>query len=74
MGPAMQTSQPSWSRRAVGVALVTGLTLGLRDALGPHPDDPPIVVEDSGEPPPEGRVVLYFHPEVPEATLVLVRS
>ena len=73
MASGMQTSQPSWSRRAVGAALVTGLTLGVREALQPRRDEPAIVVEDSGEPPPEGRVTLYFHPEVPEATLVLVR-
>ncbi len=57
----------------MGVALVTGLTLGMRDALRPDPDRPVVVVEDSGEPPPAGKVTLYFHPEVPEATLVLVR-
>ncbi len=58
----------------MGVALVTGLTLGLRDALRADPDRPVVVVvEDAGEPPPEGKVTLYFHPEVPEATLVLVR-
>ena len=55
------------------MALVTGLTLGVREALGPERDEPAIVVEVSGEPPPPGRVTLYFHPEVPEATLVLVR-
>ncbi len=57
----------------MGVALVTGLTLGLRDALDPERDRPVVVVEDAAEPPPEGKVTLYFHPEVPEATLVLVR-
>ena len=58
----------------MGVALVTGLTLGLRDALRPDPDRPVVVVvEDADEPPSEGKVTLYFHPEVPEATLVLVR-
>jgi hypothetical protein len=80
MGLGMPTSQPSWSHRArplparaVGAALVTGLTLGVRHALQPQRDEPAIVVEDPGEPPPEGSVTLYFHPEVPEATLVLVR-
>ena len=69
----MQNRDPSWSRRALGVALVTGLTLGFRDALRPEPDEPVVVVEEGGEPPPLGSVTLYFHPEVPEATLVLVR-
>jgi hypothetical protein len=78
----METSEPSSrrtgplhapGRRALGVALVTGLTLGVREALRPDRDEPAIVVEASGEPPPEESVILYFHPEVPEATLVLVR-
>ena len=69
----MEAPQPSWSRRALGVALVTGLALGFRDALRPEPDEPVVVVEEAGEPPPVGSVTLYFHPEVPEATLVLVR-
>jgi hypothetical protein len=69
----MQMSHPSWSRRAAGMALATGLTLGLRDALRPDPDQPAVVFEVPGEPPPPGKVTLYFHPEVPEATLVLVR-
>jgi hypothetical protein len=87
--PGMQISHPSWGRRplplprrrlcrqgrrALGVALVTGLTLGFRDALRPEPDEPVVVVaEEAGEPPSVGSVTLYFHPEVPEATLVLVR-
>ena len=69
----MAISHPSLTRKAAGVALATGLTLGFRDALEPEPDRAPIVVEDAGEPLPTGRVTLYFHPEVPEATLVLVR-
>ncbi len=69
----MEATQPSWSRRAVGVALVTGLALGFRDALRPEPDEPIVVIDDADEPLPTGSVTLYFHPEVPEATLVLVR-
>ncbi len=57
----------------MGVALVTGLALGFRDALRPAPDEPVVVIEDADEPPPTGSVTLYFHPQVPEATLVLVR-
>ncbi len=32
-----------------------------------------IVVDHRREPPPTDGVTLFFHPEVPEATLVLVR-
>ncbi len=69
----METSHPSLTRRAAGVALATGLSLGFRDALRPETDPAVIVVEDASEPLPTGSVTLYFHPEVPEATLVLVR-
>jgi hypothetical protein len=62
-----------WSRRAVPVAVAAGLTLGFRDALHPEHEDPVVEVHEAGAPPPPGRVTLFFHPEVPEATLVLVR-
>lgn len=55
-------------------ALAAGLTFGLRDALEPVPEAPVVVVDDDVEEPlPEHGVTLFFHPEVPEATLVLVR-
>ena len=61
-----------WRRYAATGAVVTGISLGMRG--GPDDRDGTPVVEeapdwdDDGEP-----IVLYFHPEVPEATLVLVR-
>lgn len=58
--------------RLVTAALVGTVMLGLRDAF--HPRDPvPIVVDHAGDPPGLEPVTLFFHPEVPEATLVLVR-
>jgi hypothetical protein len=53
--------------------VAAGLTLGFRDALHPEHEDPVVEVHEAGAPPPPGRVTLFFHPEVPEATLVLVR-
>jgi hypothetical protein len=57
----------------VPIAVAAGLTLGFRDALHPEHEDPVVEVHEAGAPPPAGRVTLFFHPEVPEATLVLVR-
>jgi len=55
--------------------LTVGLALGLRDVLQPAPESnsPIVVIDDASEPPPLGPVTLFFHPEVPEASLVLVR-
>jgi hypothetical protein len=59
-------------RRAAGAAIVSGLILGVRDVLRPE-EAPPIVVEYRNQEPLDERVVLFFHPQVPEATLVLLR-
>jgi len=50
-----------------------GLALGLREVMQPEPDSPIVVIDDASEPLPLEPVTLFFHPEVPEATLVLVR-
>jgi hypothetical protein len=60
-------------RGAIGAALATGLALGFREVLDPEPGPEVVVIHELGEPPPLGPVTLFFHPEVPEATLVLVR-
>ena len=62
-----------WRIRTAGATLVTGLTLGFTEAFG-HRDLPPVVVPERREKPVRDRIVLYFHPQVPEATLVLIRS
>jgi hypothetical protein len=60
--------------RLAGAALAAGLTFGLRDSLQPVPDAPIVVVDEGREEPlPVHGVTLFFHPQVPEATLVLVR-
>jgi hypothetical protein len=53
-------------------AVVGAVALGLRDTFRPR-DPVPIVVDYAGDPPELEPVTLFFHPEVPEATLVLVR-
>jgi hypothetical protein len=63
----------SLARRVLEATLAAGLALGLREALQPEPTSPIVVIDDEQEPPPPGPVTLYFHPEVPEATLILVR-
>ena len=59
--------------RAAGTTLVTGLALGFQDAFD-HRDPPPVIAPERRGEPVRDRIALYFHPEVPEATLVLIRS
>jgi hypothetical protein len=59
--------------RTAGAALATGLTLGLQHALDPG-EPAPVVAPERRETPVRDRIVLFFHPHVPEATLVLIRS
>ena len=59
--------------RTAGATLVTGLALGLQEALDQR-DPPPVVTPERRDKAVRDRIVLYFHPSVPEATLVLIRS
>jgi len=61
------------AKRALGATFRVGLALGLREALQPEPTSPIVIIDDEREPPPFGPVTLFFHPAVPEATLILVR-
>ena len=62
-----------WRMRTAGATLVTGLALGFEGALDPR-DRPPVVTPERREKSVRDRIVLYFHPQVPEATLVLIRA
>jgi hypothetical protein len=55
-----------------GAALAGALALGLQDTFDSR-DPVPIVVDYAGDPQDLEDITLFFHPTVPEATLVLVR-
>ncbi len=61
-----------WRRQGAATAVVSALVLGIQAALGPKKKAPIVIDHHLDEPPPEG-ITLYFHPQVPEATLVVVR-
>lgn len=61
-----------WRIRTAGATLVTGLSLGFQDALRRR-DPPPVIAPERSDEPVRDRITLYFHPQVPEATLVLIR-
>jgi hypothetical protein len=60
-------------RKMGGAGVTLALALGLRDALQPK-KAVPVVIPDPGGEPLDDDIVLFFHPQVPEATLVLLRS
>ena len=60
-------------RHVASAAVVGAVVLGMRDTFRPR-DPVPIVVDYAGDPPDLEDITLFFHPEVPEATLVLVRK
>lgn len=62
-----------WRIRTAGATLATGLTLGFSDAMASR-EPPPVVTPERRERSVSDRIVLYFHPQVPEATLVLIRA
>jgi hypothetical protein len=62
-----------WRLRTAGAALATGLALGIAEAVEPR-EPAPVVAPERSDVPLRDRIVLYFHPQVPEATLVFIRS
>lgn len=72
-GPTAEVARPTpLARRLLGATFTAGLALGLREVLQPEPTSPAVVIDDTRELPPLGPVTLFFHPQVPEATLVAV--
>lgn len=59
-------------RGVAGAALMGAVVLGMRDTFRPR-DPVAIVVDYAGDPPGLEPITLFFHPQVPEATLVLVQ-
>ena len=62
-----------WRQQAAAGAVVTAMALGMRDVLGPPKDGPAVIVPYPEIDEPDDAITLFFHPEVPEATLVLLR-
>ena len=63
-----------WRRRAAACSVATAIGVGLRDALGDEGAPPPVVVEADAVPGrPERVILLILHPDIPEASLALVR-
>jgi hypothetical protein len=58
-------------KRVAAAAVAGAVALGMRDVFQPR-EPVPVVFEHPGDSPELEPITLFFHPEVPEATLVLV--
>jgi hypothetical protein len=63
----------AWRRRSATGALLTGIALGLQEALGTKREDAPIVVQTSGDPPTDLPVEADLAGLRPEDKVVNVR-
>jgi hypothetical protein len=64
-----------WMKRSTTGAVLTGVTLGLQQALEKRDQRPAFVIEAPGEPEDdEPRVRLQFDPDSPSNTVVVVRA
>ena len=63
----------TWRKRSVACSVATAIAIGLREALEGERSPVPIVVEHDGEPGRREHITLFLHPDIPEASLVLVR-
>ena len=70
---ALPTRVESWRRRSATGAILTGLALGLREALETERRDPAIVLETSGEPPEDLPVEADLADSLPRRNVVSLR-
>jgi len=61
-------------KRSATGAVLTGISLGLREALEPKRNLPAFMIEASGEPEdPDNPIQLHFDPDSPEDTVAVIR-
>jgi hypothetical protein len=63
-----------WMKRSASGAVMTGIALGLQQALDARKDKPAFVMEAPGEPDdPEAPIDLRFDPDNPANTVAIIR-
>ena len=73
-GTALPPRIELWRRRSATGAVLTGIALGLREALGQVQQPPAAVAEAPGEPPgPPEPVEFELDPDSPEHSRIVVR-
>lgn len=64
----------NWIKRSATGAVMTGIALGLQEALQPRKPEVPFVIEARGEPDDlDGPIDLRFDPDSPADTVAIIR-
>jgi len=64
----------NWMKRSATGAVMTGIAVGLKEALQPKTKEVPFVIEARGEPDdPDKPIDLRFDPDSPEDTVAIIR-
>lgn len=64
-----------WMKRSATGAVLSGIALGLQQALEPKRNLPAFVMEAPGEPEdPDAPIILHFDPDDPTKTVAVVRA
>jgi hypothetical protein len=70
---ALPPRAESWRRRSATGAILTGIALGLKEALEPRRNEPSIVVQVSGDPLEDLPVEAHLDQTVPANSVVNIR-
>ena len=63
-----------WMKRSATGAVLTGIAIGLQEALEPQNKEVPFVIEARGEPDdPDRPIDLKFDPDSPQGTVAIIR-
>jgi hypothetical protein len=63
-----------WMKRSATGAVLTGIAIGLQQALETPRQQPAFVIEASDVPDPDGPIDLRFDPDDPSATVAIIRK
>jgi hypothetical protein len=64
-----------WMKRSATGAVLTGISLGLREALETTKKEPAFMIEASGRPEdPDNPIQLHFDPDNPADTVAVIRQ
>ena len=63
----------NWMKRSATGAVMTGIAIGLREALEPRRPEVAFVIEASDPDSPDGPIDLRFDPDSPQNTVAVIR-
>jgi hypothetical protein len=63
----------NWMKRSATGAVMTGIAIGLREALEPRRPEVAFVIEASDPDGPDGPIDLHFDPDSPQNTVAVIR-